>query len=725
MCDIAKQRCALDALPILQWLRREAVRRTAETFARGRCPGLFQRHAETATWSFLRQAVRVPRDFTTIGEALEHAPSWPPTTVIVAAGSYSEELVLNKPVTLLGNECGQQATLTAAEKTMPVKFQLEDQIVAPPQLRGFCVVSDAVCVTVDRGSACVVDCNLLSRRGGGVNVSGSASAVLARNTFTNNKKAAVSFCDDATGAVKRCTFQDNCHVAVLVSGKARPTVVDNTFICTRMAAVMIRDHARCIIKANVFESNANCGIQLCDQVEAVVEANTLRGHTMPAIMVRDRATGVLRANIVEANLGLGIVACGAAHPAIEGNSLRKNRKSGGAPADQRRIDAQANALRASCKASAAATKVSAAEAAADMPVVVEAARAAARVAAREAVEAAEAARAVGPEISTFKSNKRAAIVVQDEAAPLVKSNVLEGNDGYGILVCHTARPTVEDNEVRGHCRPAIALRDKTECLIQGNTLTDNEGHGIIVCDDARPTLEGNILHGHKQPALWVGGTAGGNIRGNRFVGNSGYGIVIAGSACTTIENNELCGNGSAAILVQDGASGSVRSNRLWDNLSVGILVRQTGRAIVEYNSCSGACPPHISFQDSSQGALRRNRLVATSDNVNNSDSIALVSFSENARLDVTEQEGATTSPKGTIVVSGCSDRDIDIGSKMTGSTSSRCLQNSVEAAESRQESSSEHEPNRDEEARCTAGRAAKRRMAEDTFLNKLPKRSAQ
>eukprot|EP00927_Polykrikos_kofoidii_P015146 TRINITY_DN16719_c0_g1_i1.p1 TRINITY_DN16719_c0_g1~~TRINITY_DN16719_c0_g1_i1.p1 ORF type:complete len:638 (+),score=133.78 TRINITY_DN16719_c0_g1_i1:209-2122(+) len=594
---------AAEALPILQWLRREAIRRTARALVPGRKPGFFQEHFEVITWPYLRQAIRVPRDCSNIGEALLRAPAWPPTTVLVDPGNYAETLVLTKPVTLLavGDGCirgekdadreKRHVTLIGTGRNVPVRFNSDCQA-ACAQLRGFFVDCDATCAAVESGTAVVADCVLSSGRSFGISVSGFAGASLVRNKFSQLGKAAVSFRDEARGTVSSCRFEDNQLVGMQVTGKAQPTVENCTFARNKGASIVFKGHAEGVTRANVFEGNLGCGVEVRDDAQPHIEANTLRGHTMPAVLFRDRAAGVFRDNVVEANLGLGVMVRGTARPTIEGNRLRDNRKTGGKPADQHRIQTQIKALKTSADLDLAAKELAAAESAASTPEELLAARRAKAIAEEEARKAAQAAAAVTPGAMSSKgSNKRAAIVVQDEAEPLVKSNVLANNDGYGILVSDSARPRLAENELSGHHRPAIALRDRASCTLVGNRLFDNDGFGIIVNEDACPTIEGNEISVQRQePGIWIGGTAGGCVRGNQLtacvVQKQGepdtpppqpplHGIVVAGSARPRVENNDLRGFGGPAIVVHGNAAPDLVGNRLHENSATGVEVPPT------------------------------------------------------------------------------------------------------------------------------------------------------
>jgi len=463
-------------LPVLQWLRRRAVAEVAAGVAPGR--QLLQQHLEERMWAFLRQAFLVPRDFPTIGEALAHAPRWPPTTILVSPGRYEEELVVDRPVTLIGDALGLPGGISGGSggsasggraelwgggggatggdrrRAAAVLFDVEPELPVAPQLRGFAVAAGGVhgaaarevcsAVAVARGAATVVGCSLSSSTGYGLWAYATGRLKLVDSEL-DGRKAAALFEGESSGLVRNNRLEKCASFGILVQHTASPVLEGNVFRGVKKAAVYVKDFAEPCVRECRFEANESSGIFVCESACPVVEKNEFRGHTMPAIMVKDRASGLVRGNVIEGNLGIAVLLAGSTTVVLEGNDLRDNRKKSGTPASQQRIQAQSQALRV--------------------------------------------LRELEPEISSTRGGKRAAILVQDQAAPIVRGNSLSSNDGYGILVCNSANPTVEGNTVRNHWRPGIAIRDTASCLLRKNSLFDNEGYGVMVGEDACPQIE--------------------------------------------------------------------------------------------------------------------------------------------------------------------------------------------------------------------------------------------
>jgi len=601
-------------LPVMQWLRRQAVAEVAAGVAPGR--QLLQQHLEERMWAFLRQAFLVPRDFPTIGEALAHAPRWPPTTILVSPGRYEEELVVDRPVTLIGDALGLPGGISGGSggsasggraelwgggggatggdrrRAAAVLFDIDPELPVAPQLRGFAVAAGGVhgaaarevcsAVAVARGAATVVGCSLSSSTGYGLWAYATGRLKLVDSEL-DGRKAAALFEGESSGFVRNNRLEKCASFGILVQHTASPVLEGNVFRGVKKAAVYVKDFAEPCVRECRFEANESSGVFVCESACPVVEKNEFRGHTMPAILVKDQASGLVRGNVIEGNLSIAVLLAGSTTVVLEGNDLRDNRKKSGTPASQQRVQAQSQALRV--------------------------------------------LRELEPEISSMRGTKRAAILVLDQAAPIVRGNSLSSNDGCGILVCNSANPTVEGNTIRNHWRPAIAIRNTARCLLRKNSLFDNEGGGVMVGENACPQIEENEFRGHKRhAAVYLGGSTRAHLRGNVFSGSAGYAVAVAvaGTARPTIEGNTFRDGAQPAIVVKGDARGLIRGNTIVSLAPICIVLRERAAPFVDGNtlsvapalaavdsaaSAAAAHPAQIVCKDDSAGTLRDNRLA--------------------------------------------------------------------------------------------------------------------
>lgn len=520
--SFAADACASD---LCQWLRREAVRHVVSTVVQGTAQSHFREHLDRLIWAFLRRAVRVPRDVPSIAEALTCAPTWPPTTIVLAAGTYNlETLRIDRPVTLLGEgTCSLVGTCTG-----PL-IEFDCDAASTPELHRLRLQSRSHCVSISRGAAMIRSCSLASAEAACVLASGSSQLVLATSNFSGSSKTGILVSEQAHATIQGNAFDKN-QCGICISHEACAVIVDNQLRRHGLPAVIYKNSARGVLQGNLLEDNKGGGVAVCDNAQPDIHSNRFKGHTMPAISFRGEAAGRVHGNDFGGNDGIGILISGKARPTVEDNRLSKNvraadviefRKGGEvvkAKIISKRIDEQ-NGLTHELAFIDGKTgrewacldekKSIVQNLSGQTGISYEPKK---RMAARS-LDDGEGGVLLGA--SATKGVKRAAIAVSGTSEAVVRGNVLDSNAGYGILLCNDANPLVEANTLNGHTKPAIAVLDNATGIVRGNYLSDNSSVGIHVRGSAKPVIEGNI-----------------------FERNGGTGILISDSSCpTTVQGN--------------------------------------------------------------------------------------------------------------------------------------------------------------------------------------------
>ena len=100
-------------------------------------------------WQFLRQAIRVPRDVWSISQAIRLSPSWPPTTIVVSSGTYSETIHIDKPVVLVGEHL---PVIIFSEPVPMVTIDCgNEESQSAPHLSGFKLEGGSSAIHITRG----------------------------------------------------------------------------------------------------------------------------------------------------------------------------------------------------------------------------------------------------------------------------------------------------------------------------------------------------------------------------------------------------------------------------------------------------------------------------------------------------------------------------------------------------------------------------------------------
>lgn len=168
----------------------------------------------------------------------------------------------------------------------------------------------------------------------------------------------------------------------------------------------------------------------------------------------------------------------------------------------------------------------------------------------------------------------------------IRSNVVSGNNGWGVRVALSTGVTVTSN--------IVGLGTA------GTTSVGNTSGGIFIeSTSASPTITGNTVSGNGSNGIAVSGT-GGTVKGN-VVGlatdgvtiraNTGSGISVGSTASAIVvggtgvgEANTISGNGANGIDIAGGDSCSVVGNVIGLSVAGTAAAGNTSRGIYAYNA---------------------------------------------------------------------------------------------------------------------------------------------
>jgi parallel beta-helix repeat protein len=139
----------------------------------------------------------------------------------------------------------------------------------------------------------------------------------------------------------------------------------------------------------------------------------------------------------------------------------------------------------------------------------------------------------------MENNRRAGLIVKDEARPRVENNQISGNGLFGAYIVHARPQSFSGNRLGGQPTGLKIANFGTDPLIAGNRFENNEV-GILVDKAARPTLTDNLLIGNGT-GLHLNRRADPQVSGNRFNGNR-VGILATFSSYPRIVGNDFSDN---------------------------------------------------------------------------------------------------------------------------------------------------------------------------------------
>ena len=311
--------------------------------------------------------LRVPEQHSTIQAALDAAE--PGDTVLVAAGTWRERLLLPKGVTVrsAGDNTSGKLGLVRAERTVLDGGQAAGNrpgviLGEGSTLDGFTVTGigrydearwqehfktrgenladeegsvqatgTVPAISVPGVNATVRHCVVHHNGDVGLAVSGSAerrvTSLIEENWCYRNMGGGIGVAQEATPLVRGNTCFENLRAGIGCRGSS-PLITGNSCYGNVRAGIGCREGATPVIRDNRCERNRRAGIGIrMEGTAPVVLQNRCIANGMAGIGCRDGAEPVIRGNVCRENEMAGI-GCDGARPLIVGNECRENRMAG-------------------------------------------------------------------------------------------------------------------------------------------------------------------------------------------------------------------------------------------------------------------------------------------------------------------------------------------------------------------------------------------------------------
>ena len=261
-------------------------------------------------------------EFTSISEALARSAAG--ARVLVRPGHYREELIINKPLELVGDGPREDIVVEASDGHTIV-FDTNIGL-----LRGLTVRQSGIgrfyAVWIKQGRLALEDCDL----------AGASSACLAVSSHADPR-------------VRRNVIHSAKQSGVFVSGNARGSYEDNDIFGNGLSGFAVNE-AEPIVRRNRIHDNQGSGIRIYDDGRGTYEDNEILGNGYSGFSVSRGAEPIVRRNRINQNRAHGLYVYENGRGTYEDNEVLSNEyagvhaASGGAPVLRRnRINKDASA----------------------------------------------------------------------------------------------------------------------------------------------------------------------------------------------------------------------------------------------------------------------------------------------------------------------------------------------------------------------------------------------
>lgn len=137
------------------------------------------------------------------------------------------------------------------------------------------------------------------------------------------------------------------------------------------------------------------------------------------------------------------------------------------------------------------------------------------------------------EHSTFMGNNREAIFVSGNAAPKIRSNIIDQNGGNGISFTRDSSGVADSNIIR-NSGFGVSITERATPRLVKNQITQNKD-GVVLSGETQPLLRYNTIENNLRDGIVVTSTAEPTLKQNTFSGNGQYDVHNATSKPLKLE----------------------------------------------------------------------------------------------------------------------------------------------------------------------------------------------
>jgi parallel beta-helix repeat protein len=260
-------------------------------------------------------------DFTTITEAIKAAQ--PGDRILIRPGLYRENLVIDKPLEILGD--GPLADIQIhARDAHAVVFRANIGRIANLSIRQAGGEGPWYGVDIAQGRLELEGCDITSHSGACVAIHGGADPRLRRNTIHDGKTNGVHVYDQGLGILEDNDITANAYAGVAIMSGGNPTLRRNTIHDGKSAGVHVYDQGLGILEDNDITANTDPGVAIETGGNPTLRRNTIHDGKSVGVHVYDQGLGILEDNDITANTNAGVAITTGGNPTLRRNRINRN-----------------------------------------------------------------------------------------------------------------------------------------------------------------------------------------------------------------------------------------------------------------------------------------------------------------------------------------------------------------------------------------------------------------
>ncbi len=597
------------------------------------------------------------------GESLQAAidAAAPGDVICLARGTWTENILIDKPLTLVGRGAGR-TFIDAVEFSRPV-VTISDWGLEPIEvtLKGLTVsgLGGVSGVSIGGSAQAEIKNCVVSGRWWGLEVADSARLALSHSTVSENTQRGVVLSGSARATISHSSISGNTGLGVWLADSAE-AAFDHCEIADNLGhGLWLREEARVVLSDCSVDTNRGHGLWLTGQSSAQVLRTEISGSWDQGIAVEDSAAVELTHSDVLSNWH-GVEFRGMAQGTIAGTTVSKNRWDGIGIKDSSRVTVAESTVSANGLGIWVGNQ-------ADAEIndcLIEAnsvygvfAWHQSEVRGQGNLFRANGIDLVGNLSGTLRrplSERRETVInwpdqryasLQAAIDALLPDGrlVLEpGMHMAGLTVGTRVSIEAPDGDVVMRAKrdavPVLSLVDGAELHLQGATLSGGSDgllvsaaasvvlvdctisdnlHGISLSYESSAQLSNCRIEGNAESGVLAAGAAHATITGCSISSSSNYGVAAADSARVTVTDSLVTGSREeAGIVLRGSAQAVLTGNTISGNRRFGVAIFQrpcfavprpfwgqvAGSSNVFMDNLAGdVCPPVLEFLSAAEG----------------------------------------------------------------------------------------------------------------------------
>jgi len=373
--------------------------------------------------------------FTTIEKAIHAAKGG--DTIIVHPGKYREQVVIDKPLDIVGKGNRDSIIIETTGETAVIS-QASHGCISNLTIRTG-NVGNSYGVDISQGRLIIEDCDISSQSLACIAIHGGSDPLLRRNVIHHGKQSGILIFEESMGTCEDNEIYSNQYAGIEVSNGSSPTLRHNRIYNGKYSGILTHNYSYGIIEDNDIFSNADAGIEISNGCNPTVRLNRIYNGKVAGIYISRGGQGTIEKNDIHDNDYAGITVFNRSHPSIKVNQIYNNKMAGIFISEGSSSTVEQNNVYRNGHAGVAITEDSS-------PLI---------------------------QNNKIHDGNMIGVYISGKSSSIISNNEIYANSLYGVEICNGSSPTLINNRINKNIRVGIRVHDGGSGLIEDNDLSNN------------------------------------------------------------------------------------------------------------------------------------------------------------------------------------------------------------------------------------------------------------